>query len=276
MRLVKSLAKTILPRRLQSTLRRMAHERKIRGTPFPFVVTLPPQSDNALNCCVAYNKYGAYCVPISGLRRPAALHVLAGDVWEAPTLDFMAAHCRDGDIIHAGTFFGDFLPPLSCSVSNSAKIWAFEPHPESYRCASITIQLNQLRNIEIMNAGLGEHRGSQLLVTTDFSGVPLGGASQIAPNSKDEWNARGHSTVPIQIATIDDVVPEARSVSIIQLDVEGYEQRALTGALRTIRQHRPILIIETLPDDKWMLENLIPLGYRVTERILENVILRCD
>lgn len=275
MRVIKALAKTLLPARVQRTLRRMAHERRIRGTPFPFVVA-PPQSESALNCCIAYNSYGAYCVPTSGLRRPAALHVLAGDVWEAPTLDFMAANCRDGDVVHAGTFFGDFLPPLARSLSSGAKVWAFEPHPESYRCASITIQLNQLSNIHITNAGLGEHSGSQLLVTNDFGGVPLGGASQIVPNSNDVWGSRGDQTVPVQIVTVDDVVPENRSVSIIQLDVEGYEQRALTGALRTIRQHRPILIIETLPDDQWMLEHLTPLGYRVTERMLENVILRCD
>jgi FkbM family methyltransferase len=275
MHTIKKLVKTVAPLRVQIAVRNFAQRRRIRGRPFPFIVSCP-RSDVVLDCCVAFNQFGAYCVPVSGYHRPAALHVLAGEVWEAPTVEFMQSHCKNGDIVHAGTFFGDFLPALELSMSRDARLWAFEPHPESYRCAEITVHLNQLSKVALMNAGLGDSSGSHSPVTTDFNDRALGGASQMTPNSADDWVARGSRAVPVQIVAVDDVVPEHRPVSIIQLDIEGYEQRALTGALRTIRRCRPILIIETLPTEAWLSEYLSPLGYKITERMLENVILRCD
>lgn len=252
----------------------MAHQRRIRGKPFPFVVE-GPQSSLTLDCCIAYNKYGAYCVPVSGSQRPAALRVLAGDVWEVDTIDFMSSHYAGGDIVHAGTFFGDFLPPLSRLVTQGSQVWAFEPHSESYRCAKITIEINQLGNVRIMNAGLGERSEAQTLVIRDVDGVPLGGASYIVPDRRAAWNPRGNCTELVQIVRIDDVVPEDRTVSMIQLDVEGYERHALMGALRTIRQSLPTLILETLPDEEWIARNLTPLGYREGERVPYNVVLAC-
>ena len=53
-----------------------------------------------------------------------------------------------------------------------------------------------------------------------------------------------------------------RNVSIIQLDVEGFEQPALKGAMTTIARCRPILILETLADHTWFTERILCLGYR--------------
>jgi FkbM family methyltransferase len=261
--------------RVRSALCRLVHPPRIRGTPFPFAAE-ESLSVRTLNCCVAYNRYGGYYVPISGLHRPAALRVLTGDVWEVPTLEFIARHYTGGDIVHAGTFFGDFLPPLSRMAAEGRTVWAFEPHPESCRCAGIAVPINQLHNVRIINAGLGEITGSQQLATTDFQGTPLGGASQMLPNREDAWEPRGDQSALVEIVAIDEVVPADRVVSIIQLDIEGYEQQALSGAMRTIERDRPILIVETLPAEEWVAQYLMPLGYRMTERILENAVLKCS
>ncbi|MGC2414137.1 MAG: FkbM family methyltransferase [Stellaceae bacterium] len=268
-----SLFKTVLPNRVTATLRRLSLERRRRGRPFPFVV-LEPQSGRTLNCCIAYNKYGAYCVPVSGLHRPAALYLLAGEVWEPPTIDLMISHCQHGDMIHAGTFFGDFLPALAAASSAvGGKVWAFEPNPESYRCAVITLQLNQIDNVELMNAGLGERSDNRMLITNE-GGVSLGGASYLLPSAGDAQPAPSGPITPVRLVTIDETVPDDRPVSVIQLDVEGYEELALTGAMRTIRKYRPLLILETVPGAAWMSEHLEPLGYQIAESFLENTVVR--
>ncbi|HEX4157426.1 MAG TPA: hypothetical protein VHY79_03050, partial [Rhizomicrobium sp.] len=154
-------------------------------------------------------------MPVSGLHRPAARFVLAGEVWEAPTLDLMIAECGTGDIIHAGTFFGDFLPGLSAGVADGAKIWAFEPHPESFRCALLTVLLNDLENIELSNAGVGDRQESGLLVTRDFDGISLGGASQILPGVDEQRDIRGTNRVPTSLVTLDKTIPSDRTVSIL-------------------------------------------------------------
>lgn len=272
---VPHLIKAIIPLPAREALRRMAVRARIRGKPFPFSVS-PPQSATALDCVVAYNRYGAYCVPISGLRSFAALHVLAGDVWEAATLDFIAAHNHGGDIIHAGAFFGDFLPALAIATGPGNRVWAFEPHPESCRCAQITIDLNRLTNIELINAGLGEQPGAAELVTRDRRGAGLGGTSTMFPSGLETRHVDGKRSTEVRIVTIDGAVPEDRRISIIHLDVEGYEERALTGALRTIQRCRPMLLVETAPCDAWVSEYLQPLGYYVSGTVLGNTVLRSD
>jgi len=271
-RVARRAISTILPRRVVTALRRFEHQRRIRGRPFPFVVC-EPHSERTLNCCIAYNKFGAYCVPVSCLHKPAAYTVLAGGVWEAHTIDLMVSNSEGGDIIHAGTFFGDFLPALAAASSVAGrKVWAFEPDPESYRCAAITLHLNNINNVELMNAGLGERSDCRPLVTHK-GGAALGGQRYVLPNLSDAQEGRSASTTPVRIVTIDDIVPEYRPVSVIQLDIELYEELALTGAMRTIRKYRPVLILETLPSDTWMSENLLPLGYRITESFIDNTVL---
>ncbi len=232
---------------------------------------------DALKCSICYNRYGAYCVPLSSQHRPAAQLICAGDVYEPGTIEFLQANCGQGDLVHAGTYFGDFLPALSRACSPRSRIWAFEPGMENFRCAQITILLNDLRNIELANAGLGERREMLRLLTMDKDGVAQGGASRVVAGEEPVAG----SAEPVRIVTIDDTIPPDRPVSIIQLDVEGHEQQALSGALRTIERCRPIIMVEMLADstlltNDWLSQHIIPFGYRFAGAIHGNAVFRCD
>ena len=88
---------------------------------------------------IAENRYGSYSVPEGLDHRPAVRLVKAGDVYEPDTIAFMRDHAGAGDVIHAGTFFGDFLPGLSAAMAKGAKIWAYQnmtdilEHPHGYK-----------------------------------------------------------------------------------------------------------------------------------------------
>lgn len=216
-----------------------------------------------LQCIVAYNEYGGYCVPQSSSHRPAVKKILSSQVHEPDTIKYLMSNCGDGDIVHAGTFFGDFLPALSQACSPTAKIWAFEPNPENYKCARITTYINDLNNIELINAGLGERQNMQPMLTINKDGRGRGGASKILPNDNNYGSDR---ITNIQIVTIDETIPQDRNVSIIQLDVEGYEKQALSGGLQTIRRCLPIIVVEvlkksTLLESNWFSDNILALGY---------------
>ena len=240
---------------------------------YPLVTTSGSNFDSVLQCSMAYNKYGGYCVPLSSSHRPAAKTILSGDIWEPKTIEFLMSCCGAGDIVHAGTFFGDFLPALSQSSAQGGRIWAFEPNPENYRCAFITTHINGLQNVELINAGLGERRGFLQMVTSDTHGMSLGGASRMVQET-DEDNTEGAITV--EVVAIDEVIPSERKISIIQLDVEGFEKPALAGALKIIRRCKPILILESLPDEEWLSTNILQLGYRIAGEADENTILISD
>ena len=55
---------------------------------------------NVLDAVIAYNKYGGYCVPISGLDRPAVQRIVAGEIDDRVTIEFLVDHIDRGDIVH--------------------------------------------------------------------------------------------------------------------------------------------------------------------------------
>jgi FkbM family methyltransferase len=225
-----------------------------------------------LKCTIAWNELGIYCLPLSSHHRPSAQKILRHRVHEPETLAFMAENCGACDIVHAGTYFGDFLPALSRAIAPGAKVWAFEPNPENYVCARITVEINALSNVVLTHAGLGE-KPEKLLIKTQENGKVLGGASEIVLNQNENMVVE-----PVQMATIDDAVGDNRIVSIIQLDVEGHEKEALCGAMKTIRRCRPVIILEVLPgstllQSEWFHREILAMGYSMSGPVAGNVYL---
>lgn len=228
---------------------------------------------STLRCTIAANRHGLYCVPASALMRPAGRLVVAGEVYEPETIDLIARHCGDGDIVHAGTYFGDLLPAFACSAAAEARIWAFEPNPESYRCARITIELNGLTNVQLTHAGLGATCGQASIRTRDDAGRPLGGCSHVVPRDRTQ------DCETVEICSIDASIPAERRVSVVQLDVEGHEQQALSGGLDTIRRCLPLLVLEVQPgsallESEWFRSEILSLGYRRHAAVHGNVVFQ--
>jgi FkbM family methyltransferase len=65
--------------------------------------------------------------------------------------------------------------------------------------------------------------------------------------SLEDGNVLHHDAIVIRRVTLDAL--GFRNVAAIKIDVERHEPCVLRGALRTIAQDRPTLLIETLDDD---------------------------
>ena len=222
----------------------------------------------SVTCTLCENEYGKYCVPYSSQHRPAPQIVLRGGVWERETIAFMRTHARDRDIVHAGMFFGDFLPGLSSALSEGRVIYGFEPNKENFSCAQWTIAINNISNVLAFNYGLGENRETATMRVRD-NGVARGGGSGVIWNKKN--NIPKEDTETVGIISIDDVLPEDADIGILQLDVEGYEGPAVKGAIATIRRCKPILIVETVPEAVFR-DIILPMGYKEAGKICENTI----
>jgi FkbM family methyltransferase len=200
------------------------------------------------------------------------LAVIEGDVWERETVDLLTGSDPAGDIVHAGTFFGDFVPALARSRGPGAKVWAFEPNTENYRCAQVTVLLNDLSNVVLTNAALDADVGEARLAVRSADGLALGGGSYLVGGDAPDPNVL--ETQGVRLATIDGTVPANRRVVAIHLDVEGHEAEALLGATQTIERCRPLLVLEVPPDDAWFATHLPDCGYTAVGRVCENTILR--
>ena len=79
---------------------------------------------------------------------------------------------------------------------------------------------------------------------------------------------------------LDDLVDPSRMVSVLQLDVEGFEWPALLGARRIIEQNRPTIIVEALDETpnavtEAVLSQAFPdLGYRCVGQMERNRFFR--
>lgn len=227
------------------------------------------EKSSILGCVISYNKYGGYCIPLSSLHRSAAQKILNGEIYEPETIEFLTKNSKNGDIVHAGTYFGDFLPALSRSINNNRKIFAFEPNPENYRCAKITIDINNIKNVELINQGLGSKRTKLKMKVFDDLNRPLGGGSKILKNNEGD-NKR---VINVEIVALDEVLPSSSNIKIIQLDVEGFEIPALLGAMNTIKRCHPILILENLPENSWLEKHIFNIGYYISGNVHGNSIL---
>jgi hypothetical protein len=135
-----------------------------------------------IDCTLCENAFGRYCIPKSSQHRPAPQAVLRGAVWELDTIDFMRRHVGDRDIVHAGMFFGDFLPGLASAMASGRTIYGFEPNAENFTAAQWTSALNALSNVQLFNTGLGAGQ-KQACMRTSMNGRALGGASHMVDHS---------------------------------------------------------------------------------------------
>jgi len=211
------------------------------------------------------NIYGRYYVPYNTIQRPCSKTLMNNNVWEHETLKFIEYEYMGGDIIHAGTFFGDFLPFLSKIIKKNNKIYAFEPIQENYDCAKLNIDLNNIQNVELFNNCL-TNINQELKFKTKENGLFLGGASHVTFDDIYDQKSVG--------IKIDNLINNLNNCSIIHLDVEEHEDKVIKGAIEVISKYKPTLLLETLPQDEKVKEFLIKNGYKFYFKINSNHVLK--
>ncbi|WP_046756840.1 FkbM family methyltransferase [Kordia jejudonensis] len=263
------LVKSLIPKKLKKFVKRKILKKGYVNKPV-HAASLS-KDEFTLDATIAYNKYGGYCTPFSAQQESVVQEILKGKVYEPETIQYIVDHCGNGDVIQAGAYFGDFLPGIAKNISETAKVWTFEPSLEYFRCAQITILLNNLNNVHLQQVGLGEVKSEVKLQIETADGRRLGGASRIIDSENGKF-------VPIKIETLDSMIPEDRNISILQLDLEGFEIPALKGAINTIKRCKPILILEILShndivSNDWFKNNILSLGYKITGKVHNNTIV---
>jgi len=163
-------------------------------------------------------------------------------------------HAKGRDLcVQAGGNVGYFPIELA---KHFKFVHTFEPEHENFECLRYNCQLP---NVTLYHAALGE-KGS-------MSGMHI-----------DKQNMGAHyleGDGDIKVKTIDDLALTA--CDLIALDVEGYEWQALKGALGTINNFQPVIVIEQKGhgrrygyEDKDMEQWLVALGYRDVEKVFRD------
>lgn len=125
------------------------------------------------------------------------------------------------------------------------KVIALEPLPTLANQFLGSIEKNNFKNIEIVRLGAGSETGE----TEVYVDVTQSGYTSILSHLEDMPNLRKDLTHQlekhiIKIDTLDHILKDKERIDFIKMDIEGYEYYAFLGALKTLKKHKPKIILE--------------------------------
>jgi len=174
---------------------------------------------------------------------------------------------RDDDLfIDVGSNRGQSILSMR-RLRPGAAIVSFEPDPAMFRW--LQDRFAHQPRLRLINVGLGDMEGSQVLHTPSYRGFAYDG---LATFSRDTATAYLSSKTlfgfdPARVTISEQVCLTRRldafnmKPTLMKIDVEGCEHEVLGGALETLRACSPVLLIERFYDNPAVAELLQSLGY---------------
>jgi len=197
------------------------------------------------NFVVLDSVYGKFIVPRTCLFQAEALVKTGRTHIESELSNIFAIIDTlpdDAVIVDGGTNAGFFTIPVAYKVNGSrARIIAFEPQRQLFQAVGGSLALNGYQHVFLHNCGLGSEPGIAQLPAIDYSVAQDFGTVQLTDNTTVEEDGWMNDRV-VDITSIDAM--ELPRLDFFKLDVEGYEVPALTGAVETIKKHRPWIWVE--------------------------------
>ena len=166
--------------------------------------------------------------------------------FEAPVPDVVAACAQ---LIH-GTFFDvgantGLYSLLVAKASLKSQVYAFEPYTPARKNLFTNIDCNSLvSRIHVSEFALSERKGTQAMY------IPLQDHGSIESSSSlnPDFKSKHAQVLEVKVTTLDSYVQEneINRPDLLKIDVESTEHQVIAGAQNTIRQNRPLIILEVL------------------------------
>jgi len=186
-------------------------------------------------------------------------------------LDFLRARCPVGGVfVDVGANVGTYAMVLARHVGANGKVIAIEPHPVTHARLAFNRAASGYGWVTLVAAAAGPADG-ELLIETDGDNL---GASHVVSGDASEKAIRVPS---LRLQRILDDAGIAQ-VDALKIDVEGFEDRVLTGFFREAppSQWPRAVVIEHLSREEWhddCLADMRARGYAEAGRTRSNTLL---
>lgn len=180
-------------------------------------------------------------------------------------------HVAPGDTVYdIGANIGYVSLSLSKQVGAEGQVIAFEPVPRNIESFRHNIELNQIRNVRLMEVAASDRSGKETMRIAEN----LATASLL-------WHRNNPSATEVTVGTepIDDLVDsgELRRPTFVKIDVEGAEGLVLQGMRRTIAAAKPVIFVECSELGRETSWNLLrELGYKCQSAISRKPIAKFE
>ncbi len=157
---------------------------------------------------------------------------------------------RKGIFVDIGANIGNHTVFFSKILSRET--WSFEPYKPAYDSLQANILANDLNNVTLFNIGLSD--------SDSFGDMQIQDTGNIGTATVTRLNKSKGS---IQLKSGDEILKNAKSISLIKIDVEGFEINVLNGIKRAIEKHSPSLLVECMHSAEFtkIINFLEPLNY---------------
>jgi FkbM family methyltransferase len=143
--------------------------------------------------------------------------------WEPEIVALMRRVVKHGDVVvDIGAENGYHACLLSGLVGDNGCVYAFEPEPANRERLYRSLELNQIRNVKVISKAVSHQPGTATL----FPNGPL--------TSLGYERAGNRGGIEVECVRLDDELPPGIKVSLIKMDIEGSEWRALASMPRIL------------------------------------------
>jgi FkbM family methyltransferase len=186
-------------------------------------------------------------------------------------LDFLRAHTPVGGVfVDVGANVGTYAMVLARHVGAGGKVIAIEPHPVTHARLAFNRAASGFTQVVLVAAAAGPADG-ELMIETDGDNL---GASHIV-SGKASGSAISVPSLRLR-RILDDI--GADRVDALKIDVEGFEDRVLTGFFK---EAPPSLwpravVIEHLSRNEWQddcIADMLARGYAAAGKTRSNTLL---
>ncbi len=154
----------------------------------------------------------------------------------------LLSHYGVRTLLDIGANEGQFASMIR-GVCPSARILSFEPLPACF-CALEAV-VKEIGNAACFNIGIGAENGIREMFMS--SSTPSSSMLPMGRMHKEEWpDSSENKPVSVKVQRLDDVVDvsDLKKPIAVKIDVQGLEDKVISGAEETFRQ-AAIVVIET-------------------------------
>ena len=191
--------------------------------------------------------------------------------YDREELDFLRRHTPVGGVVvDVGANVGTYALTLAHHVGPRGMVVAIEPHPVTHARLRFNREASGLAHVRLFAAAAADTDG-ELTIATDDENL---GASHIVTSGA---GAGAFKVASLRLQAILERAG-AGKVDALKIDVEGFEDRVLTGFFRDVPETLwpRAVVIEHLSRDEWRrdcLADMIGCGYREHGRTRSNTLL---
>jgi FkbM family methyltransferase len=178
-----------------------------------------------------------------------------------------------GIFLDIGANLGTVTLPIARDFSG-IQTHSFEIQPFLISALRTNLDLNKLTNVVIHEHGLGDQVDTITIQLPDYTQAGNVGALSLSPKVRAHSDiAVGHGdSVTVNVVPLDSIKFD-QPIRAIKLDVEGYEQLVVAGAIGTLKHNNyPPIVYELWGYNAWWNEERVQfeqflnsLGYTVTK-----------